>query len=101
MHAGLEHAPRAFMKHQRDWRIDELHRARRARGIVGGAMRVAAAGLARVAISVERGAELPAIEAAAMRDQRRPVRRPRQIAQQLARQAERKIETADPRAFAR
>ena len=37
---------RAFMEHERDRRVDELHRARRARGQVGRPVRVLASGLA-------------------------------------------------------
>src|SRR3954467_12746466 len=96
MDLGGQQARRAFVEHQRDRRIDELHRARRAGGIVRGAVRVFAADGSRCSIAVQRFSQLSAGHLCAMRHEPRPLGRPAQIAHQLDRQAERKVETADP-----
>lgn len=97
VHPGGKQAPRALVEHEGDRRIDELHGARRAGRIVGGAVRVLAAGGPRRAIRVQHAAQFQAVHLCAMPHQGLPARRPAQLAHQLARQAERKIEAADPR----
>ena len=101
VHAGGQHARRAFVEHERHRRIDELHRAGRAGRKIGRAVRVAAAGCARIAVGVERSAQLDARQRRAVCDEIRPLARPAEVVDQLARQAEGEIEAADPRAGAR
>src|SRR5687767_15358578 len=85
------------MEHERHWRVDQLHGARRAGGQVGGAVRVLAADRPRGAVGVQHGSQFNSGERGAMRDQLFPGRRPAEVAHQLARQAEGKIEAAEPR----
>jgi hypothetical protein len=82
-------------------RIDQLHRARRARRAVGRAMRVAAARRASLAIGVQPLPEFQARHRRAMAHERRPRARPAEVAHQLARQAEREVEAAHPGARSR
>src|ERR1051326_4284323 len=86
----------AFVEHQRDRRIDELHRARRSGGEVGGAMRVLLPCGPLVPIRIENPAKVFSRERSAVRDERSPIPRPAEIAHELARQAEREVEAADP-----
>src|SRR3954464_6075844 len=94
--SGHEHAARTFVEHERHWRIDELHRAGRARRTIRRPMRIAVAELSRVPICVQGGPKARPIEADAMLDERWPIGRPAKLVDQLAWQTERKVEAADP-----
>src|SRR2546427_9050616 len=66
MHARLGNAPRTLVEHQRDRRVDQLHRAGRAGGKVGRAMRIFAPVRPGISIGVQRAAQLLAGKAGAM-----------------------------------
>src|SRR3954467_9438250 len=100
MDAGSSNSPGAFMEHQRDRRIDELHGAGGAGWLVGGAVRVLRPDRTPGAIAVQGFSKLLPAEGNAMGDELMPGGRPSEIAHQLARHREGKIEAADPRAGA-